>query len=57
MYTIGKVLYMRAINFHTLSFNFLNFKSFVLELQTIHIFISVIDINSIYNIQKIVNMV
>lgn len=50
MYTIGTVLYVRAVNFHTLSFNFLNLKSFVLDLQTMHIFISVIDINITNNI-------
>lgn len=45
MYKIGRVLYVRALNFRTLSFKFPKFKSIVRELQTIHIFIFIININ------------
>lgn len=39
MYNIGRVLYMRAVYFDTLLFDFLKLKTFDLELQTMQMFI------------------
>lgn len=52
MYNIGKVLYVSAVHFETLLFDFIKFKTFDLELQTMQMFILIHDIYKYYKLLK-----